>query len=301
MAIPAGRRIRHFPVALLLAGILRIAVSSAASFESPTTDEARAALRRGEPDSAIAILKGVIEREPADARAHFVLGSAYGLKAQEGGMLGAVRYGRKVRDQYEQAVALDPADLDARYALLVFYGLAPGMVGGSLDKAAEQARAIERIDPVVGHRAAAFLYERQKKMDLARKEYVDAIRDHPSSSRAHNYYGQYLMTVEHDPAAALDEFESAVNAESPYMPAYYNLGRTAALAGTNLERGEAALKKYLSYTPGVIEPTHASAHYYLGIIYEKQGRTSEAKTNYESAFRLNPGLKDLKEALKRVS
>ena len=206
-----------------------------------------------------------------------------------------------MRDHYEKAVKLEPGQLEARYALMQFYGFAPEMLGGSLVKSLEQAKAIQALDPVVGHRAYGFIYERQKQLDRARKEYVDAVHEFPHSSRAHNYFGQYLMNVENNSAAAFEEFESAVTSASPYMPAFYNLGRTAALAGTNLPRGEAALKKYLAYTPTVIEPTVASANYFLGIIYEKQGKTAEAKRSYETAYRLNPGLKDVKQALKRVS
>ena len=85
------------------------------------------------------------------------------------------------------------------------------------------------------------------------------------------------------------------------MPAFYHLGRTASLANTNLARGEEALKKYVAYTPKENEPTLASAHYYLGAIYEKQGRKAEAKQAYQAALKLNPSLTRASEALKRVS
>jgi TolA-binding protein len=85
------------------------------------------------------------------------------------------------------------------------------------------------------------------------------------------------------------------------MPGWFQLGRTAGVAGANFARGEETLRKYLAYTPKENEPPLANAHYWLGVIYEKQGRKPEAKQSYQTALKLNPGLKQAAEALKRVS
>ena len=98
-----------------------------------------------------------------------------------------------------------------------------------------------------------------------------------------------------------DAVEAALKLDPNYMPAFYHLGRTAAQANTNLARGEEALKKYVAYTPKENEPTLANAHYYLGDIYEKEGRKAEARQAYEAALKLNPSLTRASEALKRVS
>jgi len=60
------------------------------------------------------------------------------------------------------------------------------------------------------------------------------------------------------------------------------------------------MKKYLAYTPKVNEPALANAHYYLGAIYENEGKKAEAKQSYEAALKLNPSLKDALDGLKRV-
>jgi len=272
---------------LATAGLLLATCAGAQQAPAPL-DAARAALRRGACDSAIVVLEQVVAANPQDAEAHFVLGSAYAAKAQANGAAGAVRYGRNVQEHYEQAVALVPGYLEARDALMQFYGLAPAGAGGSLDKALEQAKAIEGLYPVVGHRARAFIYERQKKFELAKREYLAAVREYPHSSRAHNDLGQYLLNVEKSPARAFEEFAVAARETPPYMPAFYNLGRTVALTGTNLSLGEAALEAYLVYPPSAIEPTHATAHYYLGMILEKEGKRRAALGHYEAAYRLTP-------------
>ena len=216
-------------------------------------------------------------------------------------MFAAAKYASKVKDEFDKAVALNPKYVEARYGLVQVYAAAPGIMGGSFEKAFEQAKEIKALDPVIGHRAYAFIYTQQKKPDLAKKEYTDAIREQPDSAKAHSYLGQYLVNTEKDYPAAFAEFEAALKLDPNYMPAFYQIGRAAGLANTNLARGEEALKKYLAYTPKENEPTPASAHTFLGAVYEKEGKKAEAKQAYEAALKLNPTLKSAAEGLKRVS
>jgi Tfp pilus assembly protein PilF len=269
--------------------------------QTPLIEQGRAAISRGDAAAAIDILEKAVVQSPKSAEAHFYLANAYGSKAQKSGVLGAARYASRAKGEFEKAVALNPKYVDARFGLVEFYAAAPGIMGGSYNKAFEQAKEIKAVDPIVGHRAYAFIYSQQKKLDLAKKEYVDAIREQPSSPKAHSYFGQYLVNVEKNYTAAFAEFRTALRLDPSYMPAFYHLGRTAVQANTNLAPGEEALKKYLAYTPKENEPTLANAHYFLGAIYENEGKKAEAKQSYQAALKLNPSLKQASEALKRVS
>jgi tetratricopeptide (TPR) repeat protein len=264
-------------------------------------EQGRAAINRGDSDAAIEILEKAVAQSPKSAEAHFTLGSAYGAKIQAGGMLAAAKYASSIKEEFEKAVALDPKHVDARFGLVQVYAGAPGIMGGSYEKALEQAKEIKAIDPIFGHRAYAFVYSQQKKLDLARREFADAIREEPKSPKAHSYFGQHLANVEKDYTAASAEFETALKLDPHYMPAFYHLGRAAAQASANLPRGEEALKQYVAYTPAENEPPPANAHYWLGAIYEKQGKKAEAKLSYQESLKLNPTLKQASEALRRVS
>jgi tetratricopeptide (TPR) repeat protein len=209
---------------------LLAALAAAALFaQTPLIDEGRAALSRGDSDAAIGLLEKAVAQSSKSAEAHFFLGSAYANKAGESGMFSAAKYASKVKEEFGKAVALNPKYVEARYGLVQLYAAAPGIMGGSFDKAFEQAKEIKALDPIVGHRAYAFIYSQQKKPDLAKKEYADAIREQPDSPKAHNYLGQYLVNVEKDYAAAFAEFETALKLDPNYMPAFYHVGRTAAL------------------------------------------------------------------------
>lgn len=290
--------VRHprLPLAVL-AALAAVSLSA----QTPLIEQGRAALGRGESDAAIGVLEKAVARSPKSAEAHFYLGNAYGSKVQQSGMISGVKYGPKAKDEFEKAVALNPNYVEARLSLAQFYAFAPGIMGGSYDKAFEQAKEIKAIDPIVGHRAYGFIYSQQKKLDLAKKEHLDAIREEPSSPKAHSYFGQYLANIEKDYSAAFAEFETALKLDPNYMAAFYHLGRTASLANTNLARGEEAAAKYVAYTPKEHEPPLANAHYVLGAIYEKEGKKAEAKQAYQTALKLNPTLKQASEALRRVS
>jgi tetratricopeptide (TPR) repeat protein len=290
--------VRHMRLSLaILASLAGVSLCA----QTALIEQGRDAISRGDSDAAIGIMEKAVAQSPESADAHFYLASAYASKVQESGMFGAAKYASKVKDQFEKAVALNPKYVEARFGLVQFYAGAPGIMGGSYDKALEQAREIKAIDPIVGHRAYAFIYSQQKKPDLAKKEYVDAIRGQPDSPKAHSYFGQYLVNAEKNFAAAFAEFETALKLDPSYMAAFYHLGRTASLANTNLARGEEALRKYVAYTPKENEPALANAHYFLGAVYESEGKKAEARQSYQAALKLNPTQKRASEALKRVS
>lgn len=195
---------------------------------------------------------------------------------------------------------LDGNNTNARFGLIDFYMIAPGVMGGSESKALAQAAEIRKRDSLDGHRAQARIYQRQKKMELARAEMIAAVREQPASGKAHYHYALFLF-VEKNFKGAAEEFESAIKLDASWMPSYFRLGQTAAMAGNNFARGEEALKKYLTHTPGEEEPPLARAWYWLGRIYEQQGKKGDAKQSYAKSLKLTPGAKEVVEAMKRVS
>jgi tetratricopeptide (TPR) repeat protein len=168
--------VRHprFPIAILV-GLVAVSL-----FAQITLIE-QGRVSRGDNDDAIDVLEKAVAQSPRSAEAHYYLGSAYGIKVQASGIVAAVKYASRISKEFEKAVALDPRYVEARFGLVQVYAGAPGLLGGSYEKAFEQAKAIKAIDPIVGHRAYAFIYSQQKKLDLAEKEYADAIREEPNA------------------------------------------------------------------------------------------------------------------------
>jgi Tfp pilus assembly protein PilF len=289
---------------VLVMALLAIFIPAAISQDNPDglLAEGKAALRRSDADHAAELFEKVVAARPNSADAHYWLAQAYGAIAQNSrNPLKQISMGGKVKDEADRVAQLDPNHIEARFMLIDFYIAAPRLMGGSEAKALEQANEIKRRDAFQGHRAYVRIYTLQKRPDLARNEYLAAVREEPNSARAHNALGTFFAVTDKNYSGAFEEIEKALRLDSTYMPAWFRLGQAAALSATNHARGEEALKKYLKYQPKDNEPELANAHYRLGQIFENQGRKTEAKQSYEAALQLNPGLKEAAEALKRVS
>jgi Tfp pilus assembly protein PilF len=282
--------------AFLFAAFLAVPLAA----QTTLIEQGRAALSRDDPETAVHLFEKAVAQAPDSAAAHYWLGDAYGNLAQKARVFARFGLAKQTRQEFERAVQLDPNFLDARYALVEFYTLAPGFLGGSQGKAFQQASEIKTRDAAMGHRAFAFIYEHQKKPDLARKEYIDATNERPGSPQAHYALGVFYLTNANDYKAASDEFETSVNLDPRYFPAWFEIGHTAALSGKNLTRGEAALRKYLTYKPQEDDPTIARALYWLGVIYEKRGQNSNARQSYAASLHLDPNQPDVRDAMQHL-
>jgi tetratricopeptide (TPR) repeat protein len=258
----------------------------------------RIAMIEGDYDDAVRWLETAVRLDDRDALRHFRLGEAYAQQAQRGSKFRAFGLARRARAELERAVALDPNLVDARMALVQFYLVAPGIVGGSRGKAEAQLPEIRRRNPYRARIAAALVFEDRDDTAGARREYEAAIHDQPDSAAAFYALGllhQRLGRTE----AAFDAFERAAATNAVETSALYALGRLAAMTGQRLDRGEEALRRYLATPPGERSPPLSSAHYRLGTIYERTGRRDLARREYEAALRIEDR-GEYREALARV-
>jgi tetratricopeptide (TPR) repeat protein len=287
---------RMIAVIAVLIGLMALSLFA----QNSLLDQGRAAMSRNDDDAAAALFEKAVAQNPKSAEAHYWLGSAYGSQAEKASIFGQASLAGKTRDEFEKAVELDPNHLDARFGLIQYYVFAPGIMGGSYDKAFAQAAEIRKRDPLMGHRAAAFIYSNQKKTEGAKKEYLDEVKEFPNSARAHLDVGVFVYFVGQNYKAAADEYETALKLDPAYMPSCFRAGQVTVFYG-DPARGEELLRKYLNYSPKENEPSLARAHYWLGRIFEKQGKKAEAKASYAASLKLSPKQKDVAEALKRVS
>jgi tetratricopeptide (TPR) repeat protein len=119
--------------------------------------EGRAALDRRDPQTAVILLEKAVAQNRANAATHYLLGVAYGTLAEKADVFRRASLARHTRDEFERAVRIDPDNLDARFALVEFYSMAPRFLGGSRQKALQQAEEIRKRDPKAGESAFAFL------------------------------------------------------------------------------------------------------------------------------------------------
>lgn len=223
------------------------------------------ALMRDAPEEGVPWLERATALAPNSSQYFHELGDAYGLAAEKAGLFSKLGWARKCQAAYERAVALDPEDVEARYALFSYYRQAPSIAGGGLDKARAQAGEIQRRDDLRGTLALVELSVAERKFDEAFATLDDVRRRHPES-----------------------------------LVACYQLGRAAAMSGQRLEQGATALRRYLAAPPDEDQPPLWAAHWRLGQILEKTGDAQGARAEYAAGLKLNPTQPQLVEAAQRL-
>jgi tetratricopeptide (TPR) repeat protein len=259
----------------------------------------RVLLSADEVEKAVESLEKAVALDGNRVDYHLWLGRAFGAKAMRASVFQQPSLAGKVRREFEKASALDPANLEARFGLIEFYLRAPGVMGGSLAKAQEQAAEIRKRDALQGHRAVGRVAEYERWHDAAREEYSAALRDFPEKSEPYYWMGAYYERQK-DFTRAFETYEKLLEKKPDEAGACYAIGKTAAVSGEKLDRGVECLKRYLSRTPGADEPSLAWAHYRLGSVYEKKRATELAKAEYTAALALDPTLKDARKALSAI-
>jgi tetratricopeptide (TPR) repeat protein len=228
---------------------------------------------------------------------HLLLGNSLSGRLDSAGMFQKVSLARRIKTEFEQAIAEDPKNLQARASLVEFYVSAPSIVGGSSSKAMEEARQISALDPIEGHNAMALFYLDQKKLSDAEQEYKAAIN--ADQKRAKSYVRlAYVYILEKKDAEAAPLFKRALELDPDYLPACLGVARTDLLSGQNLDEAEHLLKRYLSRWPEEGDPSLANAHWRLGQVYEKQGKKELAVAEWNEALRLTPNYKPALDSLK---
>lgn len=259
----------------------------------------RARLQANLAETAIDSAQKAVKLAPNNSQAYFILGNAYGSRIGQVNMLSQASMAPKIRDAFEKTVALDPNNLDAREGLIQFYLQAPSMFGGSKDKANQQANEIAKRDVARGHLARAQIFMIEKNNAAALKSYEAAYAAKPSDKNIRLALGiGYQMTERWNDA--FKHFRTWTAQDDKAGPAWYQLGRTSAMSGLQLEEGVAALQKYLLMPHAVNDPQNKNAYHRLGQLYAKLGKKTEARASLQAALKLDPKFSDAKTELAKL-
>lgn len=258
----------------------------------------RAAEQKRDVEKAENWYAKAVELAPRNSAYHFALGRMYGQHAMNANILKQASLARKTKSEFERAVELDGSNLDARSALIDYYLMAPGIMGGSEEKAIEQAKEIEKRDSLKGAGALGRVHQHRRENASAEKLYRQAIASHPTELEPRLWL-VFLLQQDSRWDEAFKVLDAALVLPDN-MTVHYQIGRSAALSGQRLDQGERSLRQYLSHTPAQDEPSLAWAHYRLGNVAEKNGKKTLARQHYQEALKLDPELEDAKKALKKL-
>ncbi len=309
VSIPASSQAADTPQSLLASGqVDRATQSLTQQIQSQPTAEAynllcRADFELDNWDAGIPACEKAVQLAPNNGLYHLWLGRIYGEKADRTSFLKATGLAKRVHAEFEKAVELSPDNWQARTDLAEFYLEAPGIVGGSEEKARAQSDALLTLNPGMAHWVRARIAQKHKENDAAEQEYHLAIEASHGGARAWvNLAGFYRHTNR------LDDMDHALlYLESQSMESR-PLDRPAALmdAASMLLRcnrdyplATRLVRRYLA-SPTDEEWPAFKAHYLLGELLEKQADRQGAAAEYRASLEMAHAFSHAEEGLRRV-
>jgi tetratricopeptide (TPR) repeat protein len=273
--------------------------------KSPTDDAAlhcmgRLYLAERRSGDAVDWFEKAVKANDNSALHHLYLGNALGNEAEKANKLRQPMLARRVKTEFERAVALDPNLVEAHEGLMQFYLHAPGFMGGGEDKAKDQAATILRLNPLRGHFALANIADHDKDLAAVERELKAAVTVAPDSVNAWFSLGAFYQSQKKwTDAFAL--YDRMINEQPAELLAHFQYGRVAALSGENLERGERELRYWLSSAPSAAPiVSQSGAHMRIAMIYEHQGKKDAARAEYQTALSINPKNTEAKKMLEAL-
>ncbi len=223
---------------------------------------------KGDIETAIGILKKVININSKMAEAHYNLGV---LQNQ-------LERNDEAEHSYKEAIRCDPNKVEAHYNL--------GVLLNQLerhDEAEQSYKEAIRCDPnkAEAHYNLGVLQNQLERYDEAEHSYKEAIRCDPNDASAHYNLGVLLDDLERYDEAE-HSYKEAIRFDPNKAEAHYNLG----VLLDDLERYDEAEHSYKEAIR--CDPNKAEVHSNLGVLLYQLERYDEAEHSYKEAIRFDP-------------
>ena len=223
---------------------------------------AKSLFRLGDLDEAIAHGEKAVELDDENAEYRYDLGMMYAEDARDASIFRAPFIAGNIKEQFQRTIELDPDHLQGRIGLAQFYLQAPGISGGDVDKAFEQAQIVLTMDEMQGRFLLSRIYienENFSKAETELKTLEEKYGEDPEFYYFYNNYGYFLL----------------------------NQGRV-----------DEAIEKFKKQI--LLAPEEANPYDSLGEAYRIKGMLAESLAEYEKAYSISPSerVKDIIEELK---
>ena len=229
-------------------------------------------------DAAATACEQAVRLDEQNSDYHLWLGRALGERAARASFMNAFSLAKRTRAEFEEAVRINPANVEALASLGDFYRQAPGVVGGGVDKAQAIAADLDKVDPARALELRGNIFEQQKDLTTAEKDFKQATTSgaHPAQAWTSlaSFYGRRHQFTDMESAvhsamnAALHDRHSSVALyDGAGLLIEYN--RNPSLAATMLD-------DYLAGASKTEDAPAFIAHIRLARLKQQSGDTAAA-------------------------
>jgi tetratricopeptide (TPR) repeat protein len=262
--------------------------------------QAQAAFEQDDLDEAADLMEEALELDPDNCEYHWVRGDLQGARAQRASIFTKFSKAKSCKKHWERAVELCPDSVKYLESLMHYHLQAPGIAGGSKEKAERLAQVIYARDSIRGCLAQVDIATNNQDYETAKDIYdrmLAAGRDTLNVLRGlGNLYNYHLK----DYNQARPYYLRVLAVEPEEWGIIYQAGRTAILSGKSTREAIEHMRRYLTHPADKNQPSHAAAYWRMGMAYEQLRDLDSAYVCYETSLKLEPDFKEAKKSLKAL-
>ena len=250
--------------------------------------------RQGKFDDAEDEIDEAIDLNENISKYHLVRGQILGQKAMTANVISQGFLAPRIKNAFLRASELDPSNIEARQALFNYYIMAPGIMGGSEEKALAQVNAIVKLNPYYGYTLFATFHARVKKDTVeAENQIKKAIAVKPDSGDGYKRLG-YLYLSQKRFTDAYYQMKKYIDLE-PTNPDSYDSYADVLKAD---EKYDLAIEKYLQALS--INKNFSASIFSLADCYDAKGLKQKAKETYQWFLTVEPQGRRAESAQKKI-
>lgn len=250
--------------------------------------------RQGKFDDAEDEIDEAIDLNENVAKYHLARGQILGQKAMNANVVSQAFIAPKIKNAFLRASELDPSNIEARIALFNYYLMAPGIMGGSDEKAVEQMDAVEKLDAFRGHSLRANYFLRKKDSAKAESEMKSAIALRPELVSGYKQLGYFYLNQKRF-ADAYRQMKKYIELEPNNPDAHDSYADVLKAEG----KYDEAITKYQHALS--IDKNFAASIYSLAECYEKKSMNQKAKETYQWFLTVEPNSRRSETAKKKIN
>jgi tetratricopeptide (TPR) repeat protein len=242
----------------------------------------RLALQLERWDDAVRACEKAVALDGSSSNNHLWYGRALGEKADRASFIKAYGLAKRVRSEFETAVALDPHNNEALSDLGEFYMEAPAIVGGGKDKAEAIAGKLDSVDRARAEELRGRIAASNKDKDAAVKHFHEAIA---SAQRPANYWMVLasFYQKQNDLLHMQEAIRAGLEAEGARGEPLVDAAHLLTKSGQDSQTAIRLLREYLASPEKSEDEPAFRVHLLLATLLNKQGDTAGAEREIEAA------------------